>query len=280
MFPLFLFACFFFLPLKCYGYKVFLISLPDNYGNPNKEKIFYIGASEPAYGLIYDLKSPERMWVKFFNGTEEKLVIKKTYFIDPALNTKRVGYTTSFIPKNRGDYNLCLESEITLLRDNTLAKFLVKTPFHVVLEKGWDRTCDFDLEIRPYTRPYGFRKNGVFWGQVWYKKKPLDQGIVEVEHFSPTFLREEELPRDSYGEINYPYLRKSTKLAKNGFFVVSLENPGWWVITVKVRAGERFYGNQKFPYFLVHHLWIFVFPEKQNLETYEYFIPSTQRKKQ
>lgn len=276
----FLFLCIFFLILfsEAFGYKIFLISLPDNYGKPDKEKILYIGASEPAYGIIYDLKLPKSLVVKYFNGTEERLVLTKTFFFDPALNARRVGYLARFIPKTRGDYNLCLESEEILLRDNTLGKFFVKTPFHVFLERGWDRVCGFDLEIRPYTRPYGFRKHGVFWGQVWYKKKPLDKGIVEVENFSPVFLRLEDLPKDSYGEINYPYLKKTTKLSKNGFFVVSFETPGWWVVSVKVQAGEKLYGNQKFPYFLVHHFWIFVFPEKEPLQTYEYFVPFSKGK--
>lgn len=264
---------FLFFPGTSFGYQVFLISLPDNYGALKKEKIFYVGAAEPAFGLILDLKTPKNLYILLPNGTTEKPTFLKTEFFDRSLNTKRVGYKFKFSPSNEGDHLLCLESDYTLLRDKTVGKFLVKTPFHVVKETYQKNLCNFDLEIKPYTRPYGFKKHGVFWGQVWYQNKPLSSGEIEVEYFSPVFLREEDLPKDSYGQINYPYLKNKVRLSKNGFFVVSFEHPGWWVITVKVRSGEKTYGNQKYPLYLIHHLWIYVFSDKKEQNTYEYFEP-------
>ena len=260
---------------SCFAYKLFTISLPDNYGLVEKEKTFYIGAGEPAFGLIYDLKPPAKAFLLFPDGTTRKLPLLKTEFIDKALNTKRLGYTGKVVPKIKGDYYVCVESDYTLLQSNVLGKFLVKTPFHVSIEKSWDSLCGFDLEIKPFTRPYGFREKAVFWGQVWYKNKPLDNGTVEVEKFSPDFLRQEDLPKDSYGKVNYPYLKKITKLTKNGFFIVSLEEPGWWVITVKVKDGKKFYGNNLYPVELIHLFWVYVFPSHQDLPKYEYFpLPS------
>lgn len=172
-----------------FSYKVFLISLPDNYGAVNKEKLFYLGAAEPAFGLILDLKTPKNLYTILPNGTVEKPIFLKSEFFDKALNTKRIGYNVKFSPKTQGDHLFCLESDYTLLRDQTVGKFLVKTFFHVVKETHWEKLCGFELEIKPYTRPYGFRKHGVFWGQIWYKNKPLSSGEVEAEYFSPIFFK-------------------------------------------------------------------------------------------
>jgi len=271
----FLVLCFFlFLSIKKGGcYKVFSICLPDNYGKINTAKKFYIGAGEPAFGIIYDLKPPLSAFIVYPNSVEKRTYLLKTQFFDQAFNMQRTGYTTSILPKSKGDYYLCIESDYVLLNNGTLMKFFVKTPFHVVEDKGWDNMCGFPLEIKPYTRPYGFVTHGVFWGQVWYRGMPLENGEVTVEKFSPSFLTKEELPKDSYGQINYPYLKKVTKLSKNGFFIVSFESPGWWVISVKVRSGERSYANQMYPLELEQLFWVYVFPQQNNFPKYEYFYP-------
>ncbi len=254
-----------------FAYKIFSISLPDNYGKVGKTKTFYIGAAEPAFGLIYDLKPPKSVFILYPNGTSRRLPILRENFLDRALNTQRIGYETKVTPDVKGDFYICIKSDYTLNPEGILEKFSVKTPFHVETEKGWENLCGFELEIKPYTMPYGFRKNGIFWGQVFYRGKPLENGTVEVERFSPDFLRPEDFPRDSYGEINYPYLKKITKLTKNGFFIVSLEEPGWWVITVEVNSGKKVYDNSVYPLKLVHLFWIYVFGYKKNMPFYEYF---------
>ena len=78
------------------------------------------------------------------------------------------------------------------------------------------------------------------------------------------------MPKDSYGEINYPYLRKTVKIAKNGFFVISLEEPGWWVITIKKKAGVKGYGNNFYPLEIISHFWIYVYPSEEKYLKYEY----------
>jgi len=256
-----------------HGYKVFLISLPDDYGKPKVTKTFFAGAAAPAFGIIYNLKPPLKAFLVFPNGTTQKLALIKTQFFDQAFNVNRIGFKTPVYPTKKGDYYLCLKSDYVLLSNGTLAQFLVKTPFHVVTENGWENSCGFELEIKPYTRPYGFIAHGVFWGQVWFRGKPLDNGTVEVERFSPNFLTKEDLPKDSYGQINYPYLKSVTRLSKNGFFVVSFEKPGWWVITVKVPAGEKTYANQVYPLLIEHSFWVYVFPAQKKFPKYEYFYP-------
>jgi len=252
------------------GYKLFVITLPDNYGKLKNEKVFYIGAAEPAFGIIYDLKLPEKFFLLAPNNKQSKLTLIRTEYEDKALNVKRRGYKIRVIPKVKGDYYICIESDYSLTKESKLIKIFAKAPFHVEIEKGWDNLCGFDLEIKPYTRPYGFQEKGIFWGQVWYKNKPLENGTVEIERFSPIFLSLEDLPKDSYGEINYPYLRKTVKITKNGFFVISLEEPGWWVITIKKKAGIKAYGNNFYPLEIINHFWIYVYPSQEKYLKYEY----------
>jgi len=245
------------------AYKLFIISPSDNYGKIKKEKVFYIGGSEPAFGVIYDLKPPKKFFLLSPNNKQIKLTLFRTQYDDKALNVKRVGYKTQVIPEEKGDYYLCIESDYYLTRELKLRKSFAKVPFHVEVEKGWDNLCGFDLEIKPYTRPYGFNDRGIFWGQVLYQNKPLRNVIVEFEKFSPVFLSLEDLPKDSYGEINYPYLKKTVKTNKEGFFVVSLEEPGWWVVSVKKDSGTKSLGNFLYPFEIVNYFWIYVFPSKK-----------------
>jgi|UniRef100_A0A7V5K233 hypothetical protein len=252
------------------AYKLFIISFPDNYGKTKKEKVFYVGAAEPAFGTIYDLKPPKKFFLLPPDKKPVKITLFRTKYEDKALNLERIGYKIQLSLEVKGDHYICIESDYYLTRDLKLIKSFAKVPFHVEIEKGWDNFCGFDLEIKPYTRPYGFSDKGIFWGQVLYNYKPLSNVIVEFERFSPVFLNLEDLPKDSYGEINYPYLKKTVKTNKDGFFVVSLEKPGWWVLTVKRGAGTKTFGNTSYPVEIASHFWIYVLSSKEENLKYNF----------
>uniref|UniRef100_A0A7V4JPP4 DUF4198 domain-containing protein n=1 Tax=Thermodesulfobacterium geofontis TaxID=1295609 RepID=A0A7V4JPP4_9BACT len=252
------------------AYKLFIISFPDNYGKTKKEKVFYVGAAEPAFGILYDLKPPKKFFLLPPDKKPVKVTLFRTKYEDKALNLERIGYKIQLSLETKGDHYICIESDYYLTRNLKLIKSFAKVPLHVEIEKGWDNFCGFDLEIKPYTRPYGFNNRGIFWGQVLYSNKPLSNVIVEFERFSPVFLNLEDLPKDSYGEINYPYLKKTVKTNKDGFFVVSFENSGWWVLTVKRGAGIKSFGNTYYPVEIASHFWIYVFPSKEENLKYNF----------
>jgi cobalt/nickel transport protein len=259
-----------FFALPSLAYKLFIISFPDNYGKTKKEKVFYVGAAEPAFGTIYDLKPPKKFFLLPPDKKPVKITLFRTKYEDKALNLERIGYKIQLSLEVKGDHYICIESDYYLTRDLKLIKSFAKVPFHVEIEKGWDNFCGFDLEIKPYTRPYGFSDKGIFWGQVLYNYKPLSNVIVEFERFSPVFLNLEDLPKDSYGEINYPYLKKTVKTNKDGFFVVSLEKPGWWVLTIKRGAGTKTFGNTSYPVEIASHFWIYVLSSKEENLKYNF----------
>ncbi|MCS7278875.1 MAG: DUF4198 domain-containing protein [Thermodesulfobacteriaceae bacterium] len=271
------FLLFFFISFDCVlAYKIFLVSSEENYGKIGKEKNFYLGKVEPSFGILFDLKVPSEFFLLTPQKKREKITLLRREFKDPRTNVNKIGYELKLIPKEKGDHLICVETQPFLIPENKLRKAYLKTSWHVELEKGWDHLCGFELEIKPFTRPYGLKTGEIFWGQVWYKNQPLKEGVIEVEKFSPHFLTLEELPKDSFGDINYPLLKKKIRLAKNGFFVVNFEEPGWWVISIKVNRGTQFYGNQNYPLEIMTELWLYIFPSKREAkETLEYFFPKS-----
>ncbi len=267
-----LFILFSFLNSPVLANRLFIISPKDNYGKVKREKTFYIGRVEPAFGVLYDLKPPKKYFLLSPNSNKTRLTLLRVEYEDRALNIKRIGYKTEIVPKKKGDYYLCVEGDYLLTQEQIVIKSFAKAPFHVEVEKGWDNLCGFELEIKPYTRPYGFRDRGIFWGQVLYRNQPLSNVIVEFERFSPTFLTLDELPKDSYGDINYPSLKKTVKTNKEGFFVASLDKPGWWVITVKKRTGVKVFASTVYPFELVSNFWIYVFPSQGEKLEYESYL--------
>lgn len=245
------------LPTQSFGNKLILFTDDDPYGKVNQEKNWYIAYGEPAFANFYDLKVPEKFFIITPEGEKEKLTLLRKELFDPWFNQPRISYETKILPKTSGDYSLCIESE-PLLSTKGLIKYYGKAFFHVEREFNWDKLCGFDLEIKPFTRPYGLRPGALFWGQVILNESPLQEGSIVVERLRKK-LNLKALPTASTKEINVPIYQKTTKLDKNGYFFVNFEEPGWWVISVETDQGKRYYGNQLYPYYLSTHLWIYVF---------------------
>ncbi len=256
-----LFFIFLLLPLPLFSALIFISSSSDNYAKYKKEKIIYLGYAEPAFGVLYDLKPPLKSFLIDPSGNKTKLTLLRKLFFDQALNMNRIGYEFPIVPEKRGDYLICIEGNYYLTPEYKVVQDFAKAYLHVELEKGWQHNCGFDLEIIPYTRPYGIEEGGVLWGKVLYQGTPLDNGTVKAELLSPNFIPWQKLPRDAEGEVNYPVLKKEVKLSRNGEFVVGFEKPGWWVIYTSMPRGLKTFGNQKYPFVIRSILWIYVFPQ-------------------
>lgn len=240
------------------GAKLILYTDNDSYGRRGETKVWYIALGEPAFSNFLDLKPPAQFFLLTPKGDREKLSLLRREFFDPWFNQKRIGYETRILPEENGDYLLCLEGEDILTVRGTLQKPTAKAVFHVYEEKGWNRLCGFELEIKPLTRPYGLRAGALFWGQVLYFGEPVSDVEIEVERLRVK-LNPMALPRDSTGEINVPVLRKTTKVDERGHFVVNFEEEGWWSVNVRLPRGVKTFGNQQFSYELLTSLWIYVF---------------------
>ncbi len=241
--------------------KIFIVTSSDNYGKINLKKSFYIGYANPSFGIIYDLKLPKKYYLITPDGKKEKITLFRHTFFDKALNIKRIGYKAVITPLYKGDYNICIIGDYSLTSQGKIIQDFTKVVFHVEEKKKWDNLCGFDLEIKPYTRPYGLKETAIFWGQVLYNGKPLKNGMVETEKLNYFSFSLNNLPRDSNNEVNYPLLKKETKISKNGFFVVSFEEPGWWVVSIKIKRGFKNFGNKLYPFEIRTNLWLYIFPK-------------------
>ncbi len=241
----------------------------DSYGKVNQEKTWIIGYGQPSFANFFDARVPVKFYLKTPDGKEEKLSLLRRELFDPWFNQKRIAFETKITPKAKGDFLLCIEGEDALTGRGVLFKNYVKALFHVEKEGLWEQLCGFELEIRPFTRPYGLKKGALFWGQVLYQGEPLGNGTIEVERLRLK-LNPQALPTDSTKEINYPLFKKSTRLDERGYFFVNFEEEGWWVLSVGLPRGVKSYGNQKYPFELKTHLWVYVYAieekKRKNLE--------------
>jgi len=244
--------------LPSYASKLILFTDNDSFGRSQQEKIWHLALGEPAFANFFDLKVPQQYFLLEPKGKREKLTLFREELFDPWFNQPRIAYSAKILVKEQGDYILCFEGEDLLVDRGKLVKPFAKTVYHVEREGAWDRLCGFDLEIKPFTRPYGLRAGALFWGQALYQGEPLTEGEVEVERLRKK-LSPKALPKDSTGEVNLPIFRKTTKLDERGYFWVNFEEEGWWVITIKLPRGFKTFGNQNYPLELQSHLWIYVY---------------------
>lgn len=245
---------------QAFAQKLILYTDNDSYGRINQEKTWIIGYGEPGYANFFDIRVPARFFMKTPEGKTEKLTLLRRELFDPWFNQKRIAFETKITPKVKGDFLLCIEGEDTLTGRGILLKDFAKAPFHVETEEPWDAMCDFELEIRPFTRPYGLQRGVLFWGQVLYQGEPVVNGTIEAERLRLK-LNPQALPLDSTREVNYPIFKKQTRLDERGYFFVNFEEEGWWVLSVSLPRGTKAYGIQRYPYELKSHLWLYVYSQ-------------------
>jgi len=258
-----LFLIFFFLFLainRSYAQKPIVFTTDHPYGKVNAEKVFTLAYGQPAFANFLDFARPERAFLITQNGSKLIQPLRKEIF-DPWFNKPRIAFSLTVRPELKGDYPLCIETKNMIEPGDVVRKHFVKTVLHVGQELGWDRLCGFDVEIKPHTRPYGLLPGVVFWGRVLYQGEPISEGSITVERLRVKAF--EKLPKLETEEINTPILRKTTLLREDGSFFVSFEEDGWWVVTFTIRRGVITYGNSDYPYELSTHLWVYVFPKKE-----------------
>ncbi len=253
-------SLFFFLFLQdlSLAQKPIIFTNNDPYVKATKGKEFFIALGYPAFANFYDFLPPEKIFIKTANGTVGLTLIRKELF-DPWFNKPRIAYSTLINGTYGGDLLFCLESKNLLTDNKRITKHFTKMVIHADKEGGWDKECGFDLEILPFTRPYGLVVGGILWGQVLYLGQPVSEGMVSVERLRIKPL--EKLPKASTEEPNLPIFIRTTKLKIDGTFIVNFEEEGWWVVSFSMPRGTATYGNQNYPFELSTHLWVYVFPK-------------------
>jgi cobalt/nickel transport protein len=132
----------------------------------------------------------------------------------------------------RGDHVVYAQTAPAL---DTAAGVLIETHVKVILhvksQRGWERPVGQPLEIVPLLRPYGLRPGWVFQATALLHGKPLEGAAVEVERYNPA-PPEGKLPEDEF-------ITRRLRTAAAGVLTCTLDEEGWWLITVKTRAGRQ-----------------------------------------
>ena len=222
------------------------------------------------WGHPYDMLIDDAEPPKFFIFTpEEKKVDLEPQEItlkDPASGQNRKAFAVEYKPPGMGDYYLCAESPAYFIpAEEVFWQDYVKEPLHVMKEGGWYDAVGLPVEIIPITRPYGWPAGSVFKGQALAKKRALTRATVEIEKFNGFFVPRDKLPRDRLGEENSPLITRITKTDRMGYFVCTLDSPGWWIISVSAPGGRKTHERKSYPLEMRGALWIYVEPPPPHL---------------
>jgi cobalt/nickel transport protein len=165
---------------------------------------------------------PERIQVLDARGRATNL----TSALQPTLfrgDTNGAAWQLRFEP-SRGDSMVALDSAASVdAGQKTLFREYVKVCVHRALEEGWNRRTGQPIEIVPLTRPYGLRPGMAFTGRLMRGDAPVADGEVYFERLNDARPDQAYLPPE-------PLITFTVRTDSEGRFVLSLPEPGWWVV--------------------------------------------------
>jgi len=212
----------------------------------------------PYEMVIFDANKPN-FYVARPDGKRDSVELRQVQMKDEVTGKMRAAYKVRYKPMALGDSYLCLEAPLYMVEEAEIFwKDYVKQCIHVMAEEGWDEPVGMEIEMIPVTRPYGMEEGFVFKGQVLLKGEPLAGARVEIEKFNGFHVKTENLPTDQYGNENVSMITRVSKTDLNGYVVYTLDEPGWWMVSVSSQDGEINHEGRKFPLVNRGGLWIYV----------------------
>lgn len=246
-------------------YQVVWPQFEGCYAKPGEEVRWQYFWGHP-FDMLIDDAEPPKVFIFTPEKKKESLEPREITLKDPASGQDRRAFAVEYKPSGMGDYYLCLESPAYFIAEEQVFwQDYVKAPLHVRAEKGWDQSVGLPVEILPITRPYGWPAGSVFKGQALAKNKALTRATVEIEKFNGFFVPQEQLPRDRLGEENSPLITRITKTDRMGYFVCTLDSPGWWIISVSAPGGKKTHERKTYPVEMRGALWLYVEPPPPGL---------------
>jgi cobalt/nickel transport protein len=239
-------------------FQTFWPDVGNGYGQRGKVVTWTYFWGHPYEKILFDTQKPN-FYVIRPDGKRDSVLIEATEMIDEETGKRRKTYKLTYTPTAIGDSYLCLEAPPYFVEEEGLFwKDYVKQYIHVMAEQGWDRPVGMEIEIVPLTRPYGMEEGFVFKGQALFQGKPLVGAIVEIEKFNGFHVKEGNLPMDPYGKENVPMITRVCKTDVNGYLVCTLDEPGWWMISVAHSDGELEYQGKKYTVEKRGGLWLYI----------------------
>ncbi len=211
-----------------------------------------ISFGHPFEHEIRDMAPPESLKVHAPGGSVIDLV--------PRLETEKVAgpegkeaarYRFGFEPGERGDFLIALAARPRFVADEgVFLRDFVKVVVHVQGERGWDRAIGDPLEVVPLTRPYGLRPGAVFQARALLDGKPIEGEVCEIERYNAE--RPRSMPEDEF-------ITRTVRTGPGGLIAATLDEPGWWSITVASRQrSARTAEGKEAPRTLRATFWVYV----------------------
>jgi cobalt/nickel transport protein len=230
------------------------------YARPGETITWRYFWGHPFEMLISDAQSP-KVFVFTPQKQKENISARDITLKDPGSGQDRKAFELQYQPPGPGDYYLCLESPPYFIpEDQVFWQDYVKEPLHVLSAKGWEQLAGLPVEIVPLTRPYGWPAGTVFKGQALAKNLALTRATVEIEKFNEFYVPRDQFPKDRHGGENAPLITRVTKTDHLGYFVCTLDSPGWWIISVSAPGGKKVHERKTYPVEMRGCLWVYVEP--------------------
>ncbi|HOW65531.1 MAG TPA: DUF4198 domain-containing protein [Candidatus Paceibacterota bacterium] len=151
----------------------------------------------------------------------------------------------------RGDTLVALTSPAEIdAAQKTLYREYVKVCIHRSTQGGWTNRTGQPLEIVPLTRPYGLRPGMVFSGRLMKGREPVANAEVYAERLNDVAPVSASMPPE-------PLVTYAAQTDLQGQFVLSLPDPGWWVVGAyaddlgSIRDKDKEYSHEAFAGFWV-----------------------------
>jgi uncharacterized GH25 family protein len=209
----------------------------------------------PFEHQLFDAPGPESLIVRLPGGKRIELTDKLSKTTLKAGAKGATGYQLRYTPQERGDHVFLLRTPpIWMEEDGEFLQDTVKMVLHVQAQKGWDAPLG-EFELVPLTRPYGLRPGMVFQVETLPARSVSEGGtrfrfgLVEIERYNAEPPK--KLPPDE--EIT-----RTVRLDANGVATTTLDERGWWCLTVARPQGTRTRDGKSYPVRQRATFWVFV----------------------
>jgi cobalt/nickel transport protein len=231
---------------------------PNGYGALGERITWQYFWGHPYEMILFDAEAP-RIYVVSPDGQKADLAPVPVEMEDPGTGQMRAAFTFSHAPEAIGDSWLVLEAPpCPIAEEGAAVKDYVKQCVHVMAETGWERGLGLPIELVPLTRPYGLEAGFAFTARAYLDGEPLAGSAVEIEKFNRFHVTAESLPKDQYGLEDVPMITRAARTDANGYVTVTLDEPGWWMISVAAESGTVSVDGQDWARVLRGGLWVHV----------------------
>ncbi len=221
----------------------------------------------PFEHQLFDAPQPQSLIVLCPDGKRVELTDKLKKTSRKAGSNEVTAYELRFTPPERGDYVFVMRTPpIWMEEDGEFLQDTVKSVLHVQAQKGWDAAAG-DFELVPLTRPYGLRAGMVFQAEAAIRPPAGGTGVSPVQpkpggtSVSPvSSLVEIERYNNDPPKTLPPdeHITRTVRLDRNGVATTTLNEPGWWCMTVSRPQGTRMRDGKSYPLRQRATLWVFV----------------------